>query len=221
MLLRRSTGAACAQPGRAGACARPARAGARTLPVRACTACLLAAALTLSGCFLKPEAEREGEAGIDFPAREGLSIPLDGIEYNVFITRELNTAITPDDAYYDGPPAPPGTAYFGVFIQACNHSDEPRTTVREFKLKDNREDEFEPKELPPTNTFAYNPRRLDPGQCIPAEGSATQLGPTAGAMLMFELPLAATENRPVELEILSDSHEAKGKHGALHVELDL
>jgi hypothetical protein len=212
MLLRRSTGAACAQPDRAGARAQPARVAA---------ACLLAAALTLSGCFLKPEEEREGEPGIDFPAREGLSIPLEGIEYNVFITRELNTEITPDDAYFDGPPAPPGSAYFGVFIQACNKSDKPRDTVGEFKLLDNREEEFLPKKLPRKNTFAYNPRRLDPGQCIPAEGSATELGPTAGAMLLFELPTAATENRPVELEILGRLDAVKGKRETVRVELDL
>ncbi len=184
-------------------------------------ACLLAAALTLGGCFLKPEAEREGEAGIDFPAREGLAIPLDGVEYNVFITRELNTAITPDNAYFDGPPAPPGTAYYGVFVQACNTSDRPRETVRAFKLVDNREEEFLPEQLPARNSFAYNPRRLDPGQCIPAEGSATELGPTAGAMLLFELPLAATENRPVELEILGGYDVLEGKREIAHVELDL
>lgn len=203
MLLRRSTGAACARPARAGA------------------ACLLAAALTLSGCFLKPEEEREGEPGIDFPAREGLSIPLDGIEYNVFITRELNTAITPDVAYFDGPPPPPGTAYYGVFIQACNRSDEPHETVRAFKLLDNRQEEFLPKQLPASNSFAYNQRRLDPGQCIPAEGSVTELGPTAGAMLLFELPTAATENRPVELEILGGLDVLEGKRETAHVELDL
>lgn len=182
---------------------------------------LLAASLVLGGCFLKPEEERSGEAGIDFPAREGLAIPLDGIDYNVFITRELNTAITPDDQYYDGPPAPPGTNYFGVFVQACNRGSEPRDTVRAFKLLDNRETEFLPIQLPERNTFAYHQRRLDPGQCIPAEGSVTELGPTAAAMLLFDLPIAATENRPVELQILGGENFVEGKREVRRIELDL
>ena len=43
--------------------------------------------------------------GVDEPAREGLALELDGVDYNVFITRQLNTKITPDKAYFDGPEA--------------------------------------------------------------------------------------------------------------------
>ncbi len=38
-------------------------------------------------------------------------------------------------------------------------------------------------------------------ECIPEEGSLADLGPTAGAMLLFELPLEALENRPLVLHI--------------------
>ena len=47
----------------------------------------------------------EHEPGVEEPAREGLAIHVGGIDYNVFITRELNLEITPDKAYYEGPPA--------------------------------------------------------------------------------------------------------------------
>ena len=65
----------------------------------------------------------------------------------------------------------------------------------------NQGNEFEPTELPADNSFAYHPRMLGADECIPEEGSVAQLGPTAGSMLLFRLPLAITENRPLELEV--------------------
>jgi hypothetical protein len=55
--------------------------------------------------------------------------------------------------------------------------------------------------LPPTNVFAYRARPLEKGDCIPASGSAASTAPTSGALLVFRLPVAATENRPLELSI--------------------
>ena len=54
------------------------------------------------------------------------------------------------------------------------------------------------------------PRRatLHPDECIPEAGSVAQLGPTAGSMLLFKLPLENTENRPLELEIEGEGDEA-------------
>ena len=64
------------------------------------------------------------------------------------------------------------------------------------------------------NNFLYEPTVLDPDQCIPEAGSVAQLGPSAGTMLLFRLPLQNTENRPLELEI-------EGEEGTLTFELDL
>src|ERR687897_3476540 len=74
----------------------------------------------------------DDEPGVDEPAREGLALELDGVDYNVFITRQLNTAVPPDDAYYDGPEAETEDTLYGVFLQACNNSDQSRETVGEF-----------------------------------------------------------------------------------------
>jgi hypothetical protein len=154
--------------------------------------------------------------GIDEPAREGLALPLDGIDYNVFITRELNPKITPDRAYVEAG-TEPGTdeTLYGVFLQACNRTHEPHQAVDRFKIVDNQGNEFEPEELPEDNQFAYHPVELEPTECIPEVGSVAQLGPTAGAMLLFRIPLANTEYRPLELEIEGDG----GKH--LTYELDI
>jgi hypothetical protein len=146
------------------------------------------------------------EPGVDEPAREGLALELDGIDYNVFITRQLNPRVPPDGAYVTEE-APAGETLYGVFIQVCNHSNEPHETVDHFIVKDNQDNEFEPEELPEDNPFAYSARTLNPDECIPEAGSVAQLGPSAGSMLLFQLPLESTENRPLELEMEGESGE--------------
>ena len=174
---------------------------------RVLVALLAASAIAAAGCG-------DEEPGVDEPAREGLAIPIDGIQYNVFITRQINPAIQPDEAFYHGPPAEDGSTFYGVFIQACNDTDEEHEAIDGFVVRDNQEDEFEPIELPEDNPFAYRARTLAPGECIPEAGSVNQLGQSGGALLMFELPFDVTENRPLELD-LEGSEETKA------IELDL
>jgi hypothetical protein len=164
---------------------------------------------------------QEHDPGVDEPAREGLAIDVAGIDYNVFLTRELNLRITPDRAYYEGPAAPPGRALYGVFLKACNEGPKPRVTASSFHVKDNQGNEFEPVEIEEENAFAYHARELLPGGCIPASGSVAQLGPTAASMLLFEFPLDITENRPLELEIDGPFDYATGERESKSVELDL
>jgi hypothetical protein len=167
----------------------------------------LACGLVASGCG-------EHEPGVDEPAREGLAIDVDGIEYNVFLTRELNLQITPDRAYYNGPEAIPGRALYGLFLESCNPEGEPRTTTEEFVVEDNQGNEFEPLELEEENAFAYQAVELGEEDCQPAPGSVAEQGPAGGSMLLFDFPLESLENRPLELVIGSGE-------GSKRVELDL
>ena len=188
----------------------------RTLLTRA-TACLLALAslAVFSACG------KHVEPGVDEPAREGLAIEVGGVAYNVFITRELNPSITPDQAYYNGKPPGKGRVLYGVFIQACNEGKEARMATDDFHVEDNQGNEFEPLELEEDNPFAYRPRKLAKGDCIPADGSVAQLGSTAGSMLLFEFPLENTENRPLELDIRGPYDYASGKRESKQIELDI
>jgi hypothetical protein len=174
---------------------------ARSMPRLPVVACLLALAapLALAACG-------EEHPGIDEPAREGLAVEMQGIDYNVFITRQLNPRVPPDMAYVTEEP-PAGETLYGVFIEVCNTSDETHESASEFLVKDNQENTFEPEALPEDNAFAYSPQTLDPDECIPEAGSVAQLGPTEGAMLLFQLPLENTENRPLELEIEGEDGE--------------
>ena len=177
---------------------------ARKLTSAAVCALVLAA---LAGCGGEKEPN---------PAREGLTVKVAGVEYTVYITRELNLKIPPDQAYYNGPEAPPGQVYYGVFIQTCNPDGGPKLTADSFKITDNQGNVFHPTPIEDKNPFAYHPRVLARKECIPQAGSVAQLGPTEASMLLFKLPLSNTENRPLELEI-----EAPRVAESRSIELDL
>jgi hypothetical protein len=188
------------------------------LPTRTLAACALS--LVLAGGLAACGADHDS-IGVEEPAREGLAVDIGGLDYNVFITRQLNLAITPDKAYYEGPPAKPGNSLYGVFVQVCNPSEDERLqSASEFKVIDNQGVEFEPIELPADNAFAYNSQELSPGACVPEDGSVAQQGPTAGSMLLFDFPLQNTENRPLELEITSPpSSEHASETKRFHLDL--
>ena len=189
----------------------------RPIRLKRTAACLLAlaSAAAFSACG------KGVEPGVDEPAREGLAIDVGGVTYNVFLTRELNPSITPDQAYYNGKPPGKGRTLYGVFLQACNEGPEARMATDDFHVEDNQGNEFEPLELDEENAFAYHPRMLAKGDCIPADGSVAQLGSTAGAMLLFEFPLESTENRPLELDIRAPHEHTSGKYESKQIELDL
>ena len=178
----------------------------------ASAALLLAVLLLGAGCGSSSEEEA---------VREGLDTELGGMSYNVFITRQLNLRDPEDADYFKGPDPPPGSTYYGVFLRACNDGREPALAARSFKIVDTVGDEFEPVELPPDNVFAYRARQVGPQECIPVEASAAATGPTGGALLVFELPVSAGENRPLELEIMGAFDPVEGKQQTARVELDI
>jgi hypothetical protein len=149
----------------------------------------------LSGCTRHHES----------PEGEGQNVVVDGLTYNVFITRELNLRDPEDHDYYQGPEAPPGFNYYGVFIEVCNDVNHTHggasTPVSHFRIIDTRGRQYTPVVLPPRNIFAYRPRPLSAKQCIPTPGSAAATGPIGGSLLLFKIPVPAIENRPLDLEI--------------------
>ena len=156
----------------------------------ACTA----AALAITGC----SSGRPNGA-----AREGLYEDVAGLDYNVFITRELNLRDAEDHDYYRGPEAPPGFALYGIFIQVCNHGHGYKFPNTTFTVEDNQGNRYQPLPLPRDDVFAYRPKRLSTGACLPEPGSAAASGPTGGALLLFKFPISSLENRPLELHIVA------------------
>src|SRR4051812_34688611 len=167
---------------------------------RAAFLCILALfGVLLAGCGDNP---RENDA-----SREGLPEKIGGIDYNVYITRELNLRDVEDSGYYKGPEAPPGFALYGVFLQACNPQEAAHPpnvpAADDFTVIDTQGNRFRPLAAAPGNDFAYRAVPLKHLACIPKQGSLASSAPTSGALLIFKLPLRALENRPLDLEIVS------------------
>ena len=185
--------------------------------------------LGVAGVALLLGAAACGEAGDDRAfvpgdaAREGIAAELDGIDYEVFVTRQLNTFDPEDEQYFRGPPAPPGSAYYGVFLRACALDDleRPVHTSTAIKVVDIRGKEYRPLPLDPDNAFAYRRESLGKGECFPNSASASSYGPTGGAMLLFRIPVTQTENRPFELEIEGEPPAPRRPPRLAHFELDL
>lgn len=187
-------------------------------PRRAALICALVAVMAaVSGC----SSGREGGAG-----REGRPETIGRLAYQVYLTRQLNLKDPEDSAYYQGPEAPPGYALFGVFVSVCNESRGgpafPAAPIASYKIVDTNGDLFTPTPLPTTNVFAYHPANVKHRDCIPRAGSLASDGPTGGSMLLFQLPLQATENRPLDLVIYGPPDPVTGRPTGVHkIELDI
>jgi hypothetical protein len=77
--------------------------------------------------------------------------------------------------------------------------------------------------MPRSNIFAYTSqaRPLKHLACIPKAGSLASSGPTNGSLLIFRLPLATLENRPLDLEIVSPPNPKSGEVETGRIELDV
>jgi hypothetical protein len=190
----------------------------RGTPGSAALFCVLAlAGAVFTGCGENP---RENNA-----AREGLPERVGGIDYNVYITRELNLRDVEDAGYYKGAEAPPGFALYGVFLTACNPeeaADSPNVpSADDFTVIDTQGNRFKPLPQPADSVFAYQAQPLKHLACIPKEGSLASTGPTNGSLLVFKLPLRTLENRPLDLEIVSPPDPHTGDRDTGRIELDV
>jgi hypothetical protein len=173
------------------------------------------AALAAGGCGNKVDTAIVGET-------EGIYVGVDGLTYQVQISRILNPASNEDQGYLKGLPegeAEPAEdeVWFGVFMRVENEGDEPREAVEEFRITDTQEEVFEPLELDTDiNVFAYEAGPVEPGELLPPPNSPASDNTIQGALLLFRMKVESLGNRPLELEIES----ATGGDNAI-VDLDI
>lgn len=166
---------------------------------------LVAATLGVSGCGYSSDSKE---------VVEGEPVELGELHYNVIFSRFLNPNDTEDSAYLVGQPPPaPDSAYFGVFFEVQNESDEPHTLPDALTITDADHREFEA--LPSESLYALPfGGEVEAEEQIPVLDSTPQQGPIEGSLVLFELPDSASENRPLVLEI-------PGPEGPAEVILDL
>jgi hypothetical protein len=145
---------------------------------------------------------------------EGQPVELGELKYNVIFSRFLNPNDNEDSAYLVGQdPAPPGSAYFGVFVEIQNESDEPQELADAFTITDADHETFEALESESLYALPFG-GEVEAQEQIPILDSTAQQGPIEGSLILFELPASASENRPLVLSIA-------GPDGPATVTLDL
>jgi hypothetical protein len=174
------------------------------LPLLAALA-LAAAALGASACGSESDSK---------DVVEGQPVTLGELEYNVIFSRFLNPNDNEDSAYLVGQPeTPPGSAYFGVFVEIQNESEEAQTLADSFTITDADHETFEALESESLYALPFG-GEVESQEQIPILDSTAEQGPIEGSLILFELPASASENRPLVLSI-------PGPDGPATVTLDL
>ncbi len=143
---------------------------------------------------------------------EGIWIDAGPLDYHIQGSRQLNPGQVPDDRYLAGVPAgfgQPGkdATWFAIFLRVENKTDKAAPTAQAFEIVDTEGHTFKPLPLDTkVNDFAYAPTTLNPGEVVPHPDSTQDLDSTAGAMLLFKIPLTEYQNRPLEFFV----HSAHG-----------
>jgi hypothetical protein len=178
---------------------------------RRSTAVLLAALtaslalLVLAACG---EEEKEGIV-------EGEPVELGALEWNVLFSRFLNPNDVEDREYLVGMPEPPAdAAYLGIFVELANEDEDEAQPIPEtLEVEDTDGNVYD--SIPSESLYALRlGTDVGPEEELPTLDSTAQAGPIKGSMILFLIPDAATENRPLELVI-------PGQDGPATVELDI
>jgi hypothetical protein len=164
-------------------------------------AILSVAAAALAGCGNK-------EAVVTKAHTEGIYLDVGPLDYQVQISRYINPAQVPDNAYVLGlqsvTPPQKGETWFGVFLRVQNQTDQAHPIATQFKIADTLGNEFQPVSIDAKqNPIAYAPFNLQPNDTYPRPDSVAATDSAQGSLLLFKLPYANLQNRPLELHITS------------------
>lgn len=156
---------------------------------------------------------------------EGIYVDVNGLKYQVQLSRQLNTYSAEDSAYVDGLSAAqqkltPQQAWFGVFVLVLNTTGRSHAAATTYFITDTQGTIYQPTSLPSTNPFAYRAATIAPHEQIPVRDSVADTSPTNGALLLFRIPITAYDNRPLVFHIL-DPTDPRSDSKAATVELDV
>jgi hypothetical protein len=162
-------------------------------------------AFSISGCDKQVET---------LEAKEGGRVYIDHLFYQVQMSRILNNKDTEDSYYVIGQPTPaPGDTYFGVFMRVDNENFEHRVLpigTDKMKIITASGDEFEPLTVKGAG-WGYEPAPIGKGAMLPIPNTPAFVGPIRGGLILFRIPQADLDNRPLKLEIESTD----GKKGEI------
>jgi hypothetical protein len=173
---------------------------------------LLLAAPALVGVSLAVSAC--GYASSSKDVVEGEPVKLGEVQFNVVFSRFLNPNDAEDSAYLVGqPPSGRGSSYFGVFVEVRNETGAAQPLPGSFAITDADRQVYG--SIPSESLYAFPlGGEVEGEEQIPELDSTPQQGPIEGSLVLFRLPAAASENRPLTFSI-------PGPEGPAEVSLDL
>jgi hypothetical protein len=172
----------------------------------------LIAALALAGLIVAVSAC--GYSSDDKNVKEGEPVKLGDLKYNVIFSRYLNPNDNEDAAYLEGQPeAPAESAYFGIFLEVQNESDEAHSLPKSFTIEDAFEETYDSIPTESLDAFPLG-GEIESEEQIPVLDSTPQQGPIAGSLVLFLLPDSSSENRPLTLMV-------EGEDGPAEIGIDL
>jgi hypothetical protein len=170
-------------------------------------------ALVAVGCG--SDGEEEGTALV--ADTEGIYLDVNGLKYQIEMSRYMNPNDVEDSQYLVGLPegASPPTEdeiYFGVWVRVENVSeDETLPAASEWAIHDTQENIYRPIPIDTEiNPFAFEPVDVPPKTVIPLASSAAGQGPIQGSLLLFKIRNESFQNRPLELRFRNGGDGQEG-----------
>jgi hypothetical protein len=167
-------------------------------------------ALVVAGCGDSESQKTSAET-------EGLYLRINGLTYQIQMSRYLNPNDIEDSEYLVGMPS--GTAqpagddvFFGVWVRVQNESDQTRPSANTWEIHDTQDNVYRPIPLDTKiNPFAFKEGvDLPPMSVVPNPSSAAGQGPVQGSLLLFKLKTDSLQNRPLELHFSNGGNSTTG-----------
>jgi hypothetical protein len=171
-------------------------------------------AVALAGCGNKRSTVTEATT-------EGPYIDVGDLKYQVQISRLLNPFSREDRSLLlDVPPSQSlasGQQWFGVFLRVQNTTGGPLPMASRYQIVDTQGNVFRPIPVGPRNVFVFRPGSLGGDTVYPLDNTAAADSTTQGALLIFRIPNADLENRPLEFQVRSP--RAPGEVGSVALDV--
>jgi hypothetical protein len=150
---------------------------------------------------------------------EGVYLDVNGLKYQIQMSRYMNPNDAEDREYLVGlpetSPAPSeDEIYFGVWVRVENTSeDETRPAASIWEIHDTQENVYRPLSIDAElNPFAFEPVDVPPKTVIPLASSAAGQGPIQGKLLLFKIRNESFQNRPLELKFRNGGTGQEGTY---------
>jgi hypothetical protein len=150
---------------------------------------------------------------------EGLYLDINGLKYQIELSRYMNANDVEDSEYLVGLPEDieqpnADETWFGVWVRVQNESGETLPAADTWEIVDTQENVFEPIELDTDiNPFAFEQGVDVPANTVlPLASSAAGQGPIQGSLLLFKLKQESLQNRPLELKFSNGGGSTEGTY---------